>query len=95
MTSPGRSGDSDNGVVEIHRAIVAGKLEYDQRQRCGERDSSRRLDHSKRGAKKLSVADELLKANERFVKNFNLGNLAVRPRRRVAVLACMDYQDFV
>jgi carbonic anhydrase len=38
----------------------------------------------------LSVADELLKANERFVKNFNLGNLAVRPRRRLAVLACMD-----
>jgi carbonic anhydrase len=38
----------------------------------------------------LSVADELLKANERFVKNFNLGNLAVQPRRRVAVLACMD-----
>jgi carbonic anhydrase len=38
----------------------------------------------------LSVADELLKANEEFVKNFNLGDLAVRPRRRVAVLACMD-----
>ena len=38
----------------------------------------------------MSVADELLKANERFVKNFNLGNLAVQPRRRVAVLACMD-----
>jgi carbonic anhydrase len=38
----------------------------------------------------LSVADELLKANERFVKNFNLGNLTVQPRRRVAVLACMD-----
>ncbi len=38
----------------------------------------------------MSVADELLKANEDFVKNFNLGDLAVRPRRRVAVLACMD-----
>jgi carbonic anhydrase len=38
----------------------------------------------------LSVADELLKANESFVKNFNLGNLAVRPRRRLAALACMD-----
>jgi carbonic anhydrase len=38
----------------------------------------------------LSVADELLKANEEFVKNFDLGDLAVRPRRRVAVLACMD-----
>jgi carbonic anhydrase len=38
----------------------------------------------------LSVADELLKANEQFVKNFNLGDLAVQPRRRLAVLACMD-----
>jgi carbonic anhydrase len=38
----------------------------------------------------VSVADELLQANQEFVKNFNLGDLAVRPRRRVAVLACMD-----
>ncbi len=38
----------------------------------------------------MSVADELLKANEEFVKNFNLGDLAVQPRRHVAVLACMD-----
>jgi carbonic anhydrase len=38
----------------------------------------------------VSVADELLQANLEFVKNFNLGDLAVRPRRRVAVLACMD-----
>ncbi len=38
----------------------------------------------------MSVADELLKANEEFVKKFNLGDLAVKPRRRVAVLACMD-----
>jgi carbonic anhydrase len=38
----------------------------------------------------LSVADELLKANEQFVKSFNLGELAVQPRRRLAVLACMD-----
>ena len=38
----------------------------------------------------MSVADELLQANLEFVKNFNLGDLAVRPRRRVAVLACMD-----
>ncbi len=38
----------------------------------------------------MSVADELLKANEDFVKNFDLGDLAVQPRRRVAVLACMD-----
>jgi carbonic anhydrase len=38
----------------------------------------------------LSVADELLKANQEFVKNFDLGELAVKPRRRLAVLACMD-----
>ena len=38
----------------------------------------------------MSVADELLKANEEFVQNFNLGDLAVQPKRRLAVLACMD-----
>ena len=38
----------------------------------------------------MSVADELLKANEHFVENFNQGDLAVQPRRRLAVLACMD-----
>jgi carbonic anhydrase len=38
----------------------------------------------------LSVADELLKANETFARNFTLGELSVRPARRLAVLACMD-----
>jgi carbonic anhydrase len=38
----------------------------------------------------LSVADELLAANEIFARSFNLGDLQVRPRRHVAVLACMD-----
>jgi carbonic anhydrase len=38
----------------------------------------------------LSVADELLKANEEFARNFTLGELSVRPKRHVAVLACMD-----
>ena len=38
----------------------------------------------------MSVADELLEANQEFVRSFNLGNLAVRPKRHVAVLACMD-----
>ena len=38
----------------------------------------------------MPVADELLKANAEFVRNFDLGDLAVRPRRRLAVLACMD-----
>ena len=38
----------------------------------------------------MSVADELLTANEIFARSFNLGNLQVRPRRHAAVLACMD-----
>ena len=38
----------------------------------------------------MSVADELLRANEAFARNFTLGELSVRPKRRVAVLACMD-----
>jgi carbonic anhydrase len=38
----------------------------------------------------VSVADELLKANEEFARNFKLGELQVRPKRHVAVLACMD-----
>ena len=38
----------------------------------------------------MSVADELLRANENFARNFTLGELSVRPKRRVAVLACMD-----
>ena len=38
----------------------------------------------------MSVADELLQANEIFARSFNLGDLSVRPRRHAAVLACMD-----
>jgi len=38
----------------------------------------------------LSVADDLLAANEVFARSFDLGNLNVRPRRHAAVLACMD-----
>ena len=38
----------------------------------------------------MSVADELLKTNEEFARNFKLGELQVRPKRRVAVLSCMD-----
>ena len=38
----------------------------------------------------VSVADELLAANEVFARKFTLGELSVRPRRRVAILACMD-----
>jgi carbonic anhydrase len=38
----------------------------------------------------LSVADDLLAANEVFARSFDLSELKVRPRRHVAVLACMD-----
>ena len=38
----------------------------------------------------LSVADDLLAANEMFARSFDLGDLNVRPRRHAAVLACMD-----
>ena len=38
----------------------------------------------------MSVADELLAANEIFARSFTLGDLSVRPRRHVAVLSCMD-----
>ena len=38
----------------------------------------------------MSVADDLLTANEVFARSFDLGDLNVRPRRHVAVLACMD-----
>ena len=38
----------------------------------------------------MSVADELLNANREFARNFKLGELNVRPKRHVAVLACMD-----
>ena len=38
----------------------------------------------------MSVADELLRANENFARNFTLSELSVRPKRHVAVLACMD-----
>jgi len=38
----------------------------------------------------LSVADELLAANEIFARSFNLGDLQDRPRRHATVLACTD-----
>jgi carbonic anhydrase len=38
----------------------------------------------------LSVADELLRDNEEFARNFTLGELSHRPKRTLAVLACMD-----
>lgn len=38
----------------------------------------------------MSVTDELLKTNEEFARTFKLGGLDHRPKRRVAILSCMD-----
>jgi carbonic anhydrase len=38
----------------------------------------------------MSVIDEVIKANEEYAKSFGLGNLAMPPARRLAVVACMD-----
>lgn len=38
----------------------------------------------------MSVADELIVANQNFASHFDFGSLAVRPRRKLAILACMD-----
>jgi len=38
----------------------------------------------------LSVTDELIEANKNFASHFDFGSLAVRPRRKLAILACMD-----
>jgi carbonic anhydrase len=43
----------------------------------------------------LSVADELLKANEEFARDFPLGKLSSHPKLRVAILACMDTRILV
>jgi carbonic anhydrase len=38
----------------------------------------------------MSVTDEVLKADEAYTRNFNLGHLAMPPARKLAILACMD-----
>ncbi len=35
-------------------------------------------------------ADELLRHNEQYVEQFSDGDLALRPRRHLAIVACMD-----
>lgn len=40
----------------------------------------------------MSVTDELLKSAEAYATEFDKGDLALPPARRVAVLACMDAQ---
>jgi carbonic anhydrase len=38
----------------------------------------------------MSVIDEVLAANEQYAKNHELAHMSPRPKRRLAVLACMD-----
>jgi carbonic anhydrase len=38
----------------------------------------------------MSVTDEALRANQRYSSEFNLGQLAMPPVRKVAIVACMD-----
>ncbi|MBV8362907.1 MAG: carbonic anhydrase [Deltaproteobacteria bacterium] len=38
----------------------------------------------------MSTTDDVLKANEEYVRKFDLGHLAVRPARHLAIVACMD-----
>jgi carbonic anhydrase len=89
-SAPCGCGDGDDGVVEVHGAILAGKLGNNQRPNSGAQEIKLSPGKTVKRGLELSVADELLRANEQFVKNFDLGDLAVRPKRRLAVLACMD-----
>jgi carbonic anhydrase len=38
----------------------------------------------------MTAIDDALRANEHYAQTFTAGNLAAPPRRRLAVLACMD-----
>jgi carbonic anhydrase len=38
----------------------------------------------------MPVTDEVLKADEDYARSFNLGQLAMPPARKLAILACMD-----
>jgi len=38
----------------------------------------------------MSVTDDVLTANENYARSFNLGQLAMPPARKLAIVACMD-----
>ena len=38
----------------------------------------------------MSIIDDAVKANERYSRNFSLGQLPMPPARKLAVVACMD-----
>jgi len=46
--------------------------------------------HDRRTEVNMSVTDEVLKANDTYARNFNLGNVPLPPPRKLAVVACMD-----
>jgi carbonic anhydrase len=90
-SASGRSGDGDDRVIQIgverHAPIVNWSLVVGRQSLVvGEPAAQTTND----GGSPLSVADDLLAANEVFARNFDLGDLSVRPRRHAAVLACMD-----
>ncbi len=38
----------------------------------------------------MSTIDELIEANERYARTFDRGHLPLPPKRRIAILTCMD-----
>ncbi|MGH7517001.1 MAG: beta-class carbonic anhydrase [Gemmatimonadales bacterium] len=38
----------------------------------------------------MSTIDELVQANERYARTFDRGHLTMPPKRRIAILTCMD-----
>jgi carbonic anhydrase len=38
----------------------------------------------------MSTTDDVLRANEEYVRNFKAAHLAIRPARHLAIVACMD-----
>jgi carbonic anhydrase len=38
----------------------------------------------------MSIIDEVLKSNETYARSFALGQLAMPPARKLAIVACMD-----
>ena len=46
--------------------------------------------HDRRTEVNMSVTGEVLKANDTYARNFNLGNVPLPPARKLAVVACMD-----
>ncbi len=38
----------------------------------------------------MAVTDDATRANESYAKNFNQGNLAMPPAKKLAIVACMD-----